>query len=417
MSCATADGIGALTTPCQGGCGPKGPTRRYYLADRIDAATRMTAGQVVRAKFDGAPLRDTKGRIAHVTGFSLIGTLRLTTTTTTNEAVPGYQTLAKFSNFFLEDVSGWQYFSGNVDGRNLIDDVFMRNLRLTDRGVGSDGLEADVGTAQANDITIRLHHEFTPQDAFNPSLRGAIPLKALTDKTDALRFTVGALPESYTGVTDSGFQGTFELWLHLVYLDSMLAEPGWQLEYYQQTDTSGRLRHADRMHEYIAVRPMPEDDGSRDLSGYAGITVQNGDDVVVKSYSASDMNNMRENVFSTDIYSRPSDLPQLLTETIQYFMLVPRSRTKRGMPSGVVTYQYTSRSDSTTDYLHRTVACQNGNRAKELTRSVFGCQGDVDKVVDAVPVNDRGQPTTTAVDPGATLVVVPKGINYGTRMI
>ncbi len=396
------EGIGALTSPCAKGCGVRAPIVRRILADRVSVTSRMAAGQQVNFRLDSVPNRDSHQRIAHLIGFEIQGTLRLATTDTTNDAVPAYSCMAKLGNIFLEDVSGHQSLAA-VDGRNLIDDRYFRNLSAGLLGVGCAGLAADVGAAQNNDLDWRLFFPFTPMQG---GLRGAIPLKAVKDRGEsAFRATVASLPDTYTNVTDSGFTGTVNVFAIVAYLPAMLADSGWQLESYTEDDTSGRLRHADRMHEYIVIRPY-ESDSNIDLTGYAGVTVQAGNDTIVSAYTSNNMSERDLLVLYSDL---DSDLPSagINDNSNGAVQLIPRAKSRKAMAAGPVTYNYATRADSTTRYLHRTVLCQNAHRMTELGRSVMGCSPTPDKVKFET-VNDKMGPEKLSRDPGATVIMTSK---------
>lgn len=402
----TADSIGSLTSPCQGGCGQRPPMARPFLVDRIQVANRASSvGDEVQVRLDACPSRDSKGRVAMVTGVSFRATVSLTTTDTTNEEVPGYQLFSKFGQIFLEDVSGHMYLAA-VDGRNLIDDKFFRNGRLGPEGVGSLGLAADIGTAQANSVAVNL---FFPFGALRgrSSLKNAIPLEAIRQRgPQALRFQVASMAGTFTNVTDSGFTGTIYAYLHVVYLPFSDVNAAWQLENYTEDDQSGRLRHADRIHEYIVNRPYAED--GFDLTSYDGYNVQVGDFQTIRSLTDTEMRQFDTAVWARDLYAVPGDSDSLWGDATApadggYRFVVPPANKRLAMGSGVVTFNYATRGDSSTRYLHRTILCQNAFRAAEITRAVKDCGCKAHPVQKPMLVDEESRPVSGKVDPAATL--------------
>lgn len=396
--------VGSVTSPCVAGCGERAPIVRKVLADRVSVAQRMGLGQQVNIRMDSIPLKDSKGRIAHVVGVSFDGSIDVVTDTTTNEAVPAEQLYSKFGSIWLSDVSGHAYLAG-IDGRGLTSDVWFRNFRLGPNGIGNAGLGANIGTGQSNVLPFNLFFPFVSLRA--PSLRGAIPLAAIVKRgVDAFRFTVTALVGGYTNITDGGFDGSYmNVWLHIVYLDALYVDGGWQLERYTQDGSSGSLRHADRLHEYAVTYPYEDEDANVDLTGYAGITFQIGNDVTIKALSAAEMVERNARIIEADLEAVQSDLPQETTGTALYQWL-PRAKTRKAMGAGVVAYDYATRSDTETTYLHRTVMCQKANRVREIASTVFGCGcEDVDTKTHAQPTDENGNPTSMRQDPAAALVM------------
>lgn len=403
MTCASqVESIGSMTSPCVAGCGLRAPRVRTMIADRITASQRMAAGQECQVRLDSVPDRDASGRIAHLIGLSISGTVRLTTSTTTNDAVPAYEVNGKFSNFFLEDVSGHQYLAA-VDGRSMVDDVFFRNYHLGPNGVGNAGLATNIGTAQDNDVAVDFFFPFLSLHPKGMSLRGAIPLKAIKDRGDqALRFTVAAL-SGYTSVTDNGWQGTVTVFAHLVYLPLEYIDSGWQLEHYTLDDSSGKLRHADRIHEYAIIRGLGDED--IDLDGYAGISLQTGNDTLISAYSYTELLERNTRILASDLYADSTDAPVNYQNGSTYAILIPRSFRRPNMAAGPVTFNYATRNAANTRYLHRTILCQTKHRATELGRAVFRCGCGPEDGIRAQAVDENMMPTRTVVDPAAAFVL------------
>lgn len=428
MTCTTAS-VGSLTSPCRQGCGNNAPIVRKVIADRIPVASRAQIGQTVNVKMDGVPSRDASGRIAHVVGFDLRGTHHVSVPSGSSLTLVerSYAAAARIANIFLEDATGHMPLAGLPDGRALINDVYARHYRVPmGPGVVPEPVGVDAGTLDDPSGTeFAIYFPFTPLD--QATLRGAIPLSALKARGEgAFRFDI----QSLTGAAvDNGMSGTLTVRLHLVYLSSLYADSGWQLEHYTQDDTSGALRHSDRRHEYIALRRYPNPFAIPDSfaeDGYQGITVQTGSDVVVAAHSSDEMLARADSLRMSALDARPGEQaawfdpngnlggPLFYQPDPDAFVpLIGRARTRRAMAAGPVTYNYAARSASNTGYLHRTVLCQSERRISEITRAQFGCgcsQGEV----SMLPVDEGGRPmlddrgnvvTSLARDRSATVLI------------
>lgn len=363
-------GLGAITGSLMG----RAAARNFVLADRVDTATRANLGQTVQAKLNSIPLRDAKGRFAHVLGFKLIGEATITASGTAGADYPGENLAGIYQDFFLEDVSGWQYFAG-ISGLVIRDDVFFRAYREP-QPVADDIPDA----AATADYPFELYIPFTRRDSHGPMLEGAIPLSALTCRGEqAFRFNIAsALPDdpNIGDYTLDALTGTLEVWVEVAYLPVVYASRPWQVESYTLSDTSGALRHCDRCHEYIAVRKLPGDDsGDLALSGYAGVTVQADGDVVFAGFSQAELDARTRYFALSDPDAEPADLPlfDAADPTIaNAIIILAQARKFAGMACGTVTFNLSARGgDANTRFAHRTVAPQRRDRVSSF-RSAAG---------------------------------------------
>lgn len=363
MSCAAPQGIGQVLENCVRGCGHRAPMRRLVLADRVEAS-RRAIGHEVQVALRGIPSRDPQGRHAHVLSITLEGTYRVTVGDSTNDAISGLSMLAVWSDVTLTDLAGWRYFAG-VDGRTLWEDVFFRHYRSVHALPG--GLAADAG-ADDYDIDVSLTVPLTRVDHIGPTLEGAIPLASLQARgPEALTFKVGTpAGGAYTNVTNGGFQ-SMAVWVDVVYLPAVVIDAPWQVESYALELESGTVRHSDRLHEYLAIRYREEDAGGLLLDGTDGITVQAGNATVVPALSTSEMTARTGGIVRADMLSESGDLPLIDSNGVaQAWLVLPRSRSRKAMAAGPVSYQFSSRDRSATRWAHRTVACHSGDRARRI---------------------------------------------------
>lgn len=403
-------GMGALTK-CGKNCGQKGPARHTILVDRVDS-TRYANGSQVTVRLKGLQPKDAQGRIAHVVGFEIRGDYSITSATTTSDAVSAHTQLGILKSFFLTGAGGWSYLNGNIDGRDLVDDVYTRNLRYP-AAVALPALQAINAGIATYQKDLHLYFPFTRQDGANASMRGAIPLAALQSRTDALRFTVAtALPGNPTDVAFDGFSGTLRIWLHVVYLPGVWIDPGWQLESYTKTDQSSMVRHDDRRHEYVAIRPHLED--SATLSGYDGVTLEAGGNLVISALSTAEMVERNDTITDTEL---DAEVPLFsysyegATDAPGGYMLLGRTKSVKAAAAGAVSYNFASRSDSSTRFLHRSMPCHGGSVGKPTLRAVAGCAPSQARGYQYDEVTKQALPAGT-VDNEAPIVVT----NF-TRMV
>lgn len=382
MGCGATDGLGAVTAGCGMGCPPRPPRGRWWLADRVDA-TRYTANNVVTAELGAVPAKDSAGRIAHVVGIYLDATFRFTLADASTSAVPGYDMLAIWRTMFLRDASGWLYFAGSIDGRDIWDDRFVRNIgqavsTYTSAGARVTQLPADIAAnagAGAVDRDISMYIQLSRFDRdLGPTVEGSIPLAAIQAVTDGFQFTVGTpLGGTYTDVAFTGFQ-KLNIWLDLVYVDALVVDQPWQLECYTIESTSGSVRHADRTHEFLVHRQKPEDTGGQDLDNFGSSTLMVNGDTIYSSLSMTELTAGRGTMISndqigavpTDNYSAPSSDPSIA-------FLLPYSHRRGDEAAGQVSFDYASRATATFErFLHRTRACIDLARATAIVNAA-GC--------------------------------------------
>lgn len=425
----TPDSIGSLVMPCGPSCGIMPPAARSVLVTRIPQEQLILGRPQQTIQFDScAPRRDSMGRHAYVTKIVFKGSVNLITGDVTNAAVPGYQVCGKIGSIFLRDCSGNLYLAGDVNGRDLIDDVWFRNYRLGTLGEGSPGLEADTGVAGDNTVPFELHFPLTPQGAHRPSMRGAIPLAALADADPTgLEWTPQALPldtggVAYEDVSDGGFNSDLEIWADIVYLKDPMVPAAWQVERYVKSVASGRYNHADRIHEYLAMRPMPAESDSIAIGSISGVTISLGNELIVKSLTTAQMLWRNQLLLDGDLYGRyDTDVPgpdvagvmraeglPLSDTDLGYLILIPRSRGVESMGAGAATYSYAASTGSTAfPYLHRTIACQNQGRINAVLGSMLNGCSEPMKLPGAA-INDAGQPVSLKANPAATLVALSR---------
>lgn len=374
MSCGTNQGLGAQLDRCGAAmCDRNNPVRNWVLADQIQS-TRLGAGSEVTVNLRGVPLTDQQGRHAHVVGIRFVGTYRFTVTAGTNSLYAGYQQLAAWSAIFLEDVSGWQYLAA-MDGRDLADDRYLRSFRQSLLDAPPDDIAANVGAGN-QDVDVSLYWPITRQLATGvEAMQDAIPLVALVAKGDsAFRFkATGQLVGTPTNITAGGFQGTTEIWLEIVYLPDLYIDRPFQLETYLDTNLSGNANRDDRTTEYLCVRHYPEDNGGQYIDDYGASTFQVNGQTIASALTLTQWETRSFAMIADDPDFDDPD-PELANAGSHRFGLIvgPTPRTREGMASGVISYQWASRTRTSTRFLQRTIACQRAKRAVEIANAA-GC--------------------------------------------
>lgn len=377
MGCGAVEGIGAVVRSC-GGCAPRPPTKQWVRAGQIPAAvygaigTQVNLGEYVKSLRS----RDQNGRHAHVVGLLFRGTYGFTLVDASTAEVPGYDMLAAWSNLFLRDNSGWIYWGGNLDGRNLRDDLYYRNYRANAVFPLPTTIAANAGAgAVTRDLTMYCPLSRLDDEEGAGLVMGSIPLASLQARgDDCIQFThgqpTGANGTTYTDVTPTGFTGTIELWVELVYVDNLVIDAPWQLENYTIQELSSQLRHPDREHEYVILRYLPGDTGGVDADDLSGITVD-VDGTVIMSALATSAAGFRDRAQVADVLDVvPGDLYFPAGTDIPGYAFIPRARSRAESAAGKVSFDISTRATHTTNrFLHRTVSCHDGDRAAMIAEA------------------------------------------------
>jgi hypothetical protein len=413
-----------------GGCGRNAPPRFPVVMDRLPADTRVRIGQECIPDIRGVQTPDALGRHAHVAGFSIDGTYRLTVAGATNDAIEARELLALFTDIHLEDVSGWKYLSGDIDGRSLRDDVFFRTYSLDAQIEATGKLESNAGIA-TYDVPLSLTFPMirnvdskgNPQD-----WQGLIPLAALQNRKGSFKFKAGSTAlatdgAAATGVAFTGFQGTVTVTFDLIWLPEIVFPPQWELEHYTEDALSGSLRHADRITEYAVVRHFGDDDGSELIDDYEGISVTVGgvdladglsleehvrkDAWIIRgvhhgaSGHVSDFGRLGSAYLSLPMVFPSADVPgigdptSLQPDDACALLLVPQQRYREMMAAGRIGFRIASRTRETMRVLQRTISCIDPMRVKKVLESAAcGASRDVRKLTSSGAVT---KPTGGAV--------------------
>ncbi len=436
MGCGTQN-LGSAMRSC-GACPALPPTRRWKMVDRIGAA-RVALGTEVMVNLGGVPAQDSAGRFAHVRGIYFSANLRATTAGA-NVAYSAYSLRAMFSAMFLQDVSGHKFWSA-LDGRTILDDQFFRHNKQTNWPALKTGVQAGlpVSPGQAGSPTVSVDAgipvnvgvatENYPISLYAPlatnntgaiwvnPLQGLIPISALQrEGADALKFTVAAaLPGTSTGITLVGLYNLagvagLDVWLDLVYLPALVVDAPWQLETYTLTETSGVLKHPDRITEYAVIRHFPNDVNGSNSVGQAqaqdvdGITLTAAGFTEVGGITQADARLRGMLFYSSDPDSAVSrmnaaqDLPMLTAAGAALAIVLYPYRSRETAASGPISFEYATREGNWTRYLHRTVKCQNEQRARAIAKA-----GKCDPCSACYSTNVKGE----AIVDGTMLAAAP----------
>lgn len=373
MTC--SQGLGAVQQNCAPACDNMPPVRDWYLADKI-AESVLVPGGTANVRLTGLQAFDSLKRVAMVTGIRLVGSIGLNVAGAVPVQVDAYNMLAQWGSIFLEDAAGWQYLAG-VDGRDLWDDRYMRTSVVA----GFDPLPAgfaDPLDPGDHEIRADLYFPLARPGVIGPAgILDSIPLAALQARGDsAFRFTSpAALAVPVADVTFQGFKGLTEIWLEIAYISDPVIDRPWQLETYETADTSGQLRHADRTHEYAAVRHFSSDNGGMYIDDYGGITFQVNGQTIVSAYTLAQWNQRTfyklANQGGTGLLAQDSE-PILFSNGASRIGLIvgPASHARAGMAAGRVQFNFAERVRSKTRFLHRTIACQTVNHVTKIASTV-----------------------------------------------
>lgn len=289
-------------------CLPVPPSPNWVEIDRIDSS-RAQPGQDVFVRTDGYQCQDTIGRYWHVRGIRLNVRLQYTAGAT-NDAVSAYQLRGLIESWYLEDNAGFNYLGGSIDGRDLLDDVWLRHwahqqtpyLQTGVQGyprpsiLVNEGIPANVG-AGSHQVDISIDFPLVTRRKGASKYEGMIPLGMLQlNGYQSLRFRLrdsfllqsdGVVqpPVAPAGLTITAYinpiagntfgSSTVEglsVWFDLVAIPSLVRHK-WQIQNERYSDQQGRLAHPERVTRYAVVRYKPEDDAAPDASGVAGQTL------------------------------------------------------------------------------------------------------------------------------------------------
>ena len=377
----------AIAEGCGGGCPEQPPMRYRFLVDRISVANRMTAGDEVVVDIKGnVPLRDPLGRHAHVVGIEIQGQRRFSVTNAVSGAVSRRLMLrAGFENLFLEDASGHQYMAA-LHGGNVWDHHWIRYGVPDPLMSLVDDIQANIGVADYDRLValkLQLAHSDKRGGGVIP-FQGAIPLALLAARETALRWRVPtAIPTAPAAVTLGAWQGTFvNVWIEVIYLEQVVNAPAWNVEQYTKDDLSGSLRHADRMTEFAVLRFDEEDTAAQDIDDYTGAnSVTNAGMTLMDGLSLAELEERDTLALISDpiaagennVAGFQDGLPYLVGGVPQVAFLVPPVRNPEAWPAGRVGYNFTARTQHTTNrFLHRTVLCHDPRREAMLA-GLTGC--------------------------------------------
>lgn len=253
------------------------PTVQARLLKRFDP-TEVSPGRTnVRVPLAPIP-KMAGGRYGYLVGFFVQAVPLFTTTAATmTNPVPGRLVLGLLRNIRMRAV-GAEIFRGDIDGRQLRDDMIARMGHL----ITPD--PTDIPDADATDDDVIGVMQFAYLfGSLRPGreLDGAIPLVALDETLaalDSLRFDVGtAIPGSPAGVTFKGWS-RFDVYALVRWEDEPVLSWFPHLRHLeviekQATIHSGQPTRQARA-EYAIIRHLDEDTGGLSLTDYAGLQVE-----------------------------------------------------------------------------------------------------------------------------------------------
>ncbi len=395
MGCqATPAGIGSIAQ-CEsgvafGGCNAEQPQRQWLRSWQGAASAVAANGMTVQPDIRGTPA-SVNGRQAIVVGIFLDAFATIVIDATINTLLQYYQASSAFKNLFLQDVSGWQYLAGSLDGRTILVDRFARNGNYSQGEVKpvDNVVAANHGTAETVTIPLGLYIPLSRLGYAGYGIEGAIPLTALQAKgLGAIMFDVGApVGTMPTHLAWGAFTGTITVWLEVIYVGAALVPLRWQLESYTQADIGGVLRHGDRKHEYVFLRYLPEDTGGQSLADFTQFSLNVNGQAINPSLSLYDMEVKHALAYGHDqLYADPNALFPAASNTrvpgdwsvfVYGLSLLPYQTTNLEAAAGVVQYQFqkTGATHTSFRFLHRTTACQDKQSAAAILTAAFGCGG------------------------------------------
>lgn len=282
------------------------PAPNWVEIDRIDSS-RAQPGQDVFVRTDGYQCQDAVKRFWHVRGIRLNVVLSYTAGDT-NDAVSAYQLRGLIESWYLEDNSGFNYLGGSIDGRDLLDDTWLRHwghqqtpyLQTGAQGfprpsiLVDEGIPANVG-AGSHQVNISIDFPMVTRRKGASKYEGLIPLGMLqlagyqslrfrlrdsfmlqSDGVNTPTAPAGLAIDAYLNpvagtVFGATTVGGISVWFDLVALPALVRHK-WQIGNERYSDQQGRLAHPERTTRYAVIRFKPEDDALPD-SAFAGQTL------------------------------------------------------------------------------------------------------------------------------------------------
>jgi hypothetical protein len=432
-------------------CPAAPPTRHWILADRV-SESRAQPGFKIDVRLNSVDARDSLGRIAHVRGIYVNATAQFEVVGSQvgNAFVSAYQLRSLFQAMMLEDVTGHAFWP-SIDARSVLDDTFFRHwaqVQLPYLATGTQGgalapidatqtadygIAADSGGIGGNTQTIPISW-YAPLVTLGPGnnpLGGLLPLAALQRQSGqgSFRFTLGTqiagAPSgiNFAGVLNGEGNPGLDVWLDVVYLPALSIGAAWTLDCYTLPDSSGILRRPEDATEHVQIRYFPDDTPNTGEGALVGASAANNLDIftlkvagytVVPGFSLFDMRS-RSLLFAASERdsaitraNAEQDLPwyefgALAPVNLQALVLLPYRQKGMGEASGDVNFRYGNMGgNSYVRYLHRTVMCNEIDRANAIAESV-GC----DPCSRTMGTDAKGNPTTVATAKGEILVLDP----------
>lgn len=403
---ATCPPVAASAISCEELCAPRSQARNWVIVDRV-ADSLTQAGGEVKPDLRGVPAVDRQGRIIHVAGIFLKGSL-VVTAGATNDLLSSFHLLGAVKDFFLQEKK-WQYLEGSLDGRDLRKDMWLRGFStpLSEQAETDPAIVTNIG---AGDHTVPFELYFPLTQPFakgREALRGIIPIAALQQYgASAFRFKVATtFPSNEDGLTIKGFTGNLDVFFDMIALDHLFVDQPWQLKTYENANLGGTANDMERTTEYLVVTVRSEDVSSTPSSTTDYIPVAEFGDAVVNidgddqiaSYTEAELIAYTVRTIEND--QRWQDpIPSLFDnggDILFLFLCGPMPRMYEAMAAGPIRYRFASRATLPfTRLLHRTIACLTGERLARLG----GDRPAIGVGPNEVPVTPNGQqPVLVAV--------------------
>lgn len=431
------------------------PSPNWVEIDRIDSS-RSQPGQDVFVRTDGYQCQDTIRRYWHVRGIRLNVVLQYTAGAT-NDAVSAYQLRGLIESWYLEDNAGFNYLGGSIDGRDLLDDTWLRHwahqqtpyLQTGMQGfprpsiVIDEGIPANVG-AGSHTVDISIDFPTVTRRKGASKYEGLIPLGMLQlAGYQSLRFRLrdsfllqsdGVVqpPVAAAGLTIDAYLNpvagnTFgsttvegiSVWFDLVALPALVRHK-WQIQNERYSDQQGRLAHPERVTRYAVIRYKPEDDAGVDEGGKAGqVLAGNLSGIEADLAGTTFMKSLTKKQALArfmQMYGAESDGALVRDNAAQDLPVVQNAGTWADNPTivcllpfrpteacgaGSVNYDFSEDPNSFIRFLHRTDVCldQSDADAMEATFSCSPCRS-------LCSMDSRGMPMPGLVS-NMPLVIVP----------
>lgn len=381
-SCADGGGCDGGATICQ----------EYLpvLADRVDVASRAGNGNVIQVNTTFPQVRDARGRSAHGVDMLIVASARYTTATTAT-ITPDMQ-LSLLNNITIRDVSGHEYCRGALDWRQLRDDMLIRDAGAVPIAAPAS-YAATVTTSVTATATIQFYHRWADKDGEGFFEKDAsIPLAALRAYgADAITLQVASdFAPTLAGATWTGFTGTMDIYMGIVYWDDPYVDAGWIVKQYTLNENSRNLLDCDRLTEYAFLNPNAGDTGGADVDGYSNINVQHGS-MVWKNGLTLDRSRYLDVL--TFLNRNDVDLTALglsSASTIRRMALAAYQRNRKGSVRGQIAYSWDRTGYDYNRFLHRTIAAMTPDRDQKIRAAMGALSGTREKVATYNPAVGAG---------------------------